>query len=102
MGILLLVLGLLAAASGGLKLRVRTRSLVGMSRLAVAEVIMGALMVLGSGAGLARLRPTAWTAVVAVSGLIVLSAVMHVRRAARHQRQCEASEGERLKRYLEP
>ena len=64
MGVLLLLLGLLAAASGGFKLRPRVRLLLGYSSLAVAEVVLGALTIIGSGIGLARARPLAWAVVV--------------------------------------
>ena len=101
MGILLLVLGVLAAASGGVKLRSRVRSLVGSSPLAVAETVAGALTVLGSGAGLARARPLAWTVVTLVVGLIGVSSVAHVRAALRRREKRDASEELRFKTYLQ-
>ncbi len=101
MGIVLFVLGLLAAASGGLKLRSRVRSLVGSSSLAVAETIVGVLTVLGSGMGLARVRPLAWAVVAVASGLIVASSVSLAREAQRHRNRAEASEAARLASYLQ-
>ncbi len=101
MGILLFLLGLLAAASGGLKLRSRVRSLLGSSPLAVAETAVGVLTVLGSGVGLARVRPLAWAVVVVASGLIVASSVSHVCKARRRRERAEASEAARLASYLQ-
>ena len=101
MGILLFVLGLLAAASGGLKLRSRVRSLVGSSPLAVAEAAVGVLVIFGSGVGLARVRPLAWAVVVVASGLIVASSVSLVRKARRHRKRAGASEAARLASFLQ-
>jgi hypothetical protein len=101
MGILLLLLGLLAVVSGAFKQRARVRKLVGRS-LAVAETTVGALTVIGSGLGLSRVRPLAWTVVGGVSGLILLASVVHVRRSMRLREEQEASEGARLKSYLGP
>jgi hypothetical protein len=101
-GILLFLLGLLAAASGGLKLRSRVRSLVGSSPLAVAETAVGVLTVLGSGVGLARVRPLAWTVVVVAAGLIVVSSVSQVRKAGRRRERAEASQAARLASHLQP
>jgi hypothetical protein len=100
MGILLLILGLLAALSGGAKLRARTRSRVGAAPLAVAEATLGAGMVLGSGAGLARLRPLAWALVGLTAIVIMLSAASHLRRLARLLDRRTATEGERFKRFV--
>jgi hypothetical protein len=102
MGILLLLLGLLAVVSGAFKQRARVRKLVGRSSLAVAETTVGALTVIGSGLGLSRVRPLAWTVVGGVSGLILLASVVHVRRSMRLREEQEASEGARLKSYLGP
>jgi hypothetical protein len=102
MGILLLLLGVLAGLSGALKLRARVRSLLGASPLAVAEVGAGALTVIGSGLRLARLRPLAWTVVVAVAVLVVLSTAAHARRVVRHQRARRASEEMRFKSRVRP
>ncbi len=101
MGVLLFLLGLLAAASGGLKLRSRVRSLVGSSPLAVAEAAVGVLTVLGSGVGLARVRPLAWGVVVVTSGMIVVSSVSLVRKARRHRESAKASEAARLASHLQ-
>ncbi len=100
MGVLLLLLGLLAAASGGFKLRPRVRALLGYSSLAVAEVVLGALTIIGSGIGLARARPLAWAVVVGVFGLILWSAAAHVRALMLHQKKHEALEGARLRSFL--
>jgi hypothetical protein len=100
MGILLLLLGLLAVASGGFKLRGRVRKLLGRSPLALAETTVGALTVIGSGVGLARVRPLAWTIVVGVSGLILLASLEHVRKSVHLRREQEASEEARLKSHL--
>jgi predicted Kef-type K+ transport protein len=99
-GILLFLLGLLAAASGGLKLRSRVRSLLGVSPLAVAETAVGVLTVLGSGVGLARMRPLAWAVVVVATGVIAVSSTVHVRSALRRREKREASEAERLGSFL--
>lgn len=101
MGVLLFLLGLLAAASGGLKLRSRVRSLVGFSRLAVSETAFGVLTILGVGAGLARVRPLAWAVVAVAFLLIVVSSIVHVRDALRRREIREASEAERLANHLE-
>ena len=101
MGVLLFLLGLLAAASGGLKLRSRVRSLVGFSPLAVSETAMGVLTILGAGAGLARVRPLAWAVVAVAFLLIVVSSIVHVREALRRREVREASEAERLASHLE-
>ena len=101
MGVLLILLGVLAAASGGLKLRARVRSLQGISRLAVAETAVGVLTVLGSGVGLGRVRPLAWAVVVVAFLLIVVSSTAHVRKALRRRERWEASEAERLASHLQ-
>lgn len=101
MGILLLLVGVLAAASGGLKLRSRVRALLERPSLAVAETAAGALTVIGSGAGLARVRPLAWAVVAGVLGLILLSSVAYVRAGLRRRMKRKASEAARLKSYLQ-
>ena len=101
MGVLLFLLGLLAAASGGLKLRSRVRSLQGISPLAVAETAMGALTVLGSGVGLADVRALAWVVVAVAAGLIAVSSTVHVRSALRRRGKREESEAERLATFLQ-
>jgi hypothetical protein len=100
-GILLFLLGLLAAASGGLKLRSRVRSLLGISPLAVAETAVGALTVLASGVGLARVRPLAWVVVAVAAGLIVVSSVSHVREVRWRRKRAEASEAARLASHIQ-
>ncbi len=101
MGILLLLIGILSVASGAFKMRGRVRSLVGSSPLAVAEVISGALTVLGSGMGLSRVRPLAWTVVAVVLALIVVSSSAHARRAVQHRKRRERSEDARLETYVQ-
>ena len=101
MGVLLFVLGLLAAASGGLKLRARVRLLFGTSRLALWETAVGVLTVLGSGVGLADVRPLAWSVVAGAFILIVVSSTAHVRKARRRQEKQEASEAARLATHLD-
>ncbi len=101
MGVLLFLLGLLAAASGGLKLRSRVRSLHGISPLAVSETAIGVLTVLGTGVGLARMRPLAWAVVAVVLVLIGVSSIAHVREALRRGQKRESSEAERLASHLQ-
>ncbi len=101
MGVLLFLLGLLAAVSGGLKLRSRVRSLVGISPLAVSETAIGVLTILGAGAGLARVRPLAWAVVAVAFLLIVVSSIVHVRKALRRRLKRESSEAERLASHLQ-
>ena len=101
MGVLLFLLGLPAAASGGLKLRSRVRSLHGISPLAVSEAAIGVLTILGTGVGLARARPLAWAVVAVVFLLIVVSSIAHVREALRRRERQEASEAERLANHLQ-
>lgn len=101
MGILLLLVGLLAAVSGGWKLRERVRSRVPSSMLATVELAAGVLTVIGAGAGLARLRPLAWTLVGGVFALVLVSTLLHVRSGLRQRKQREDSEAERLRSYLQ-
>jgi uncharacterized membrane protein (DUF441 family) len=101
MGILLLILGLLAAVSGGFKLRPRVRSLLGVSTLAVLETAVGVSTILGSGVGLAGVRPLAWLAVAVASILIVVSTAAHVRKALQAREKLEASEAARLASHLQ-
>jgi membrane protein implicated in regulation of membrane protease activity len=101
MGILLWVLGTLALGSGAVKLRTRTRTLAGQSPLAVAEMLAGAILVAGAGLGLARARPLAWLSVLAVLGLVVVSAVSHARHLMRRAAEQERSAEQRFRRYLE-
>jgi cation transporter-like permease len=101
MGILLWVLGALALGSGAMKLRARTRALLGTSQLAVAEVVAGGVAAAGAGLGLARLRPLAWLAVAVVLVLVAASAVSHARRLARRAEERDRSAERRFRRYLE-
>ncbi len=101
MGVLLFLLGLLAVASGSLKLRSPVRSLLGISPLAVSETAIGVLTILGVGVGLAGVRPLAWAVVALAFLLIVASSIAHVRKAMRLREVREASEAERLASHLE-
>ena len=101
MGILLFLIGLLAAGSGAIKLRHRPRIVGGTARLALMEIVVGAVTVLGSGLGLGRVRPAAWTVVVVTLAVTFVSTRASVRGALRDQSQRQASEGERLQRHLE-
>jgi ABC-type siderophore export system fused ATPase/permease subunit len=100
MGILLFLIGILAVGSGAAKLTARSRDRFGVAPMALVEVVVGAIVILGSGAGLARLRPLAWTAVAAVVMAIGVSTVVHMRRALREQARRAASEESRLRQYL--
>jgi hypothetical protein len=100
-GILLLVLGIVAGASGAVKLRGHARTGLGRPPLAAAEVVLGALLIAGSAAGLARTRPAAWTGVVLTALAVVVSSALHLRTWRRHWRRRRDSEGSRLEEYLE-
>jgi len=100
MGILLWVLGALALGSSAVKLRGRTRDKLGASRLTVAELVGGAVMVAGAGLGLARVRPLAWLAVAIVLVVVAASAISHVKRVARHATERDRSAEQRFRRYL--
>ena len=97
----MLLLGLLAAGSGAVKLRQRPRSRLGVSPWAVAEVVVGAATVLGSGLGLARARPAAWTVVGATLVLVFVSSLKHFARALEEGRRRAESEEARLRRYVQ-
>ncbi len=101
MGILLLLLGILAAGAGAAKLRGHARTRLGIPPLAIAEVALGALLVLGSGVGLGRARPLAWTAVALTLAGMVLSSVLHLRKWRRAWRRRTAAEEARLREYLD-
>lgn len=100
MGILMMLVGLLAVASGGLKLRGRVLSTIGRSPAAVGELTVGAIALLGSVAGLSRVRPLAWTVVLAAIGLTLASTWAHARLVAQYVKKREESEALRLKAYL--
>ncbi|UCF39825.1 MAG: hypothetical protein JSW43_08750 [Gemmatimonadota bacterium] len=100
MGMLLFLVGLLAAVSGGVKLRKRIRTSVGTSALARVELAVGSLVVLGSGVGLSKTALAPW-AVAATLLLMVASAIDQGRRATRAQRHRDRSEGARLKTFLQ-
>ncbi len=101
MGILLLLVGLLAFVSGGLKLRGRARTLVAPSRAAAVETAVGALTILASGVGLARVRPAAWLLVGVALGSVLLSSVLHTRRLRAHHRRRADSEEQRLREFMD-
>jgi hypothetical protein len=100
MGILLLLLGVLAAGSGAVKLTARGRRYHGASPLATVEVVAGAVVVLASGLGLGRVRPLAWAAVVLTSAVVVASSLASLRLARDRRARQAASEGARLRQYL--
>lgn len=100
MGILLWILGALALGAGAIKLRGRTRDTLGASRLTIAELVGGAVMVAGAGLGLARVRPLAWLAVVTVLVVVAASAVSHAKRVARRLAERDQSAEQRFRRYL--
>ncbi len=100
MGVLLILVGLLGLASGGLKLRSRVRQSTGYSRIAVIEALLGAVTLVGSGVGLSRVRPLAWTLVVATISTIFLSTWIHARLVKNYVERREQSEELRLKAYL--
>ncbi|NIN10318.1 MAG: hypothetical protein GTN62_03230 [Gemmatimonadales bacterium] len=99
MGLLLLLVGLLAAISGGLKLRQRVRSTLGLSRLAVAELVVGVLVVLGSGLGLSR-TGAGWWVVIPTLLLVFASSIHQGRRVVEHRKRRDRSEALRLELYL--
>jgi hypothetical protein len=100
MGVLLMLVGLLTLMSGAVKLRGRIRSTVGYSPLAVVETLCGLVVLLGSGLGLSRIRPLAWSAVAVLLGLILVSTWTQIRRIAHRHKKRELSEEWRLKAYL--
>ena len=100
MGILLLLLGILAAASGGVKLRGHARTGLGRPPLAKSEIVLGALLILGSAAGLARTRPLAWTGVGLTAAAVLVSSALHLKTWRQHWRRRRASEESRLAKYL--
>jgi hypothetical protein len=99
MGILLFLVGLLAAGSGAVKL-LRGRAARDHRSYIAAEVLVGAAVVLGSGVGLARVRPLAWVAVAAASAAMLVSSVVHVRAGLRDQARRNASEEARFRQFL--
>lgn len=99
-GILLWLVGLVALGSGAVKLTPRSRALVGRAPLAVAEVVAGAAVAVGSGLSLGRVRPLAWTAVAVTLALVVVSSAWHARRVAERYRHRTHSEAERLRQRL--
>lgn len=100
MGILLFLIGLLAAGSGALKI---LRGYATGARRAPArlEIMVGAAVILASGLGLGRTRPLAWVAVAATAAVITLSSVAHVRASLHDQAQRAASEEARFRRFVE-
>lgn len=100
MGVLLILVGLLAFASGGFKMRGRVQEIAGRSPNALGEIAVGAIALVGSSLGLSRVRPVAWTVVVLAIGLTLASTWMHARLVSRYVKRREASEGMRLKAFL--
>lgn len=100
MGVLMMLVGLLGLASGGLKLRTRVRHTMGHSRLAIVETLIGAFTLVGSGIGLSRARALAWLAVLATLTLIFVSNWAHARRVRRLVAKRKESEALRLETFL--
>ena len=100
MAVLLILVGLLGVASGGLKMRGRVQSMIGRHPLAIGEAAAGAVALFGTGIGLARVRPLAWTVVLVAIGLTLVSTWDHARLVTDYMRRREGSEGLRLKAYL--
>ena len=100
MGVLLILVGLLACVSGGLKMRGRVQEIAGRSPIALGEIAVGVIALVGSSLGLSRVRPLAWTVVVLAIGLTLASTWMHARLVSRYVKRREASEGMRLKAFL--
>jgi hypothetical protein len=100
-GILLVLLGVLAAASGALKLRGGARHVLGITPWAVLEAVSGVVTVFASGAGLARHRPLAWTVVGVVALLVAASTVVQARRVAAHRRARRQSEELRFMTHMQ-
>jgi hypothetical protein len=101
MGILLWLVGVLALASGAVKLRSRTRWLAGRSPLVVGEIGAGAVLAVGAGLGLARLRPLAWLGVVVALAVVVASSAVHARRLRRAAEARDQSAERRFRQYIE-
>jgi hypothetical protein len=100
MGILLLLLGVLAAGSGAVKLTARARRHHPAGPLATVEAIVGVALVVASGLGLARIRPV-WAAVVVTGLVVIASSATALRRARAARAERTASEGLRLRQYVE-
>jgi hypothetical protein len=100
MGILLFLTGLLAAGSGAVKLLRGGRGANEGRSFAVVEVGVGAAVILGSGMGLARIRPLAWAAVATAAVAITASSVAHFRAGLRDQARRAASEEARFRLFL--
>ncbi|KPJ83363.1 MAG: hypothetical protein AMS18_17510 [Gemmatimonas sp. SG8_17] len=99
MGLLLYLSGLLALVSGSTKLRRTIRSGGYKSPYAMAEIGVGATVVLASALGLARSQLASWT-VVATFLIILVSSYEHVLRFLRSRRKRLGSESERLERHV--
>ncbi len=101
MGLLLFLIGVLAAVSGGCKLRGRVSALLGRSSLAIAETVLGSVAVISSGLGLSRVRLLAWVVAAGVLGLTVIASWRQVRRVVHCRREREETIGVRLRCHLE-
>jgi len=99
-GILLFLIGILAAGSGTVKLLRKARGDGGRPPFAVVEVMVGAAVILGSGMGLGRARPLAWVAVASAAAAIAAGSAAHVRAGLRDQERRAASEEARFRRSL--
>jgi hypothetical protein len=99
-GILLFLIGLLAAGSGAVKLLRGARGSGVRPPFAVVEVVVGSAVILASGMGLGRARPLAWVAVASAVAAIAAGSAAHVRAGLRDQARRAASEEARFRRYL--
>ena len=99
MGLLLYLVGLLALISGVHKLRKRIRAGSAASATAIAEVVVGASVVLASAAGVSRTRAAPWL-VAAALAVILVSLYTQVRRAVLISDQRLESEAERLEQHV--
>jgi len=99
MGLLLYLVGLLALISGVHKLRKRIRAGSAISANAIAEVVVGASVVLASAVGVSRTPAAPWVAVAALA-VVLVSLYTQVRRAVLIRDQRLESEAERLEQHV--
>jgi uncharacterized membrane protein YjfL (UPF0719 family) len=99
MGLLLYLVGLLALISGVHKLRKRIRAGSAASATAIAEVAVGAGVVLASAAGVSRTPAAPWV-VAAALVVVLVSLYTQVRRAVLIRNQQLESEAERLEQHV--
>jgi len=100
MGILLFLIGLLALGSGAFKLLRPGHGSGWRPSSALVEVAVGAAVILGSGMGLGRARPLAWTAVAAAAAAITAGSAAHLRAGLREQARRNSSEEARFRQRL--